>query len=380
MSSIGTFRISSFILFLTSITLSQWNISLDTFAGHDKNLIRTYNPIEDQIVIPQIGLSYTGNQYEVYYDGSFTQIVNNNQYNNAVHAIGFDFYRDTDRFHQNFGSDYSIRIDQEEYQYFDFREVGGHYQFMLSPVDWFILRGGATADYIQYPQEEAWNHYETGLSLDQRFLLPTRSTLLFRLNYLYRNFSPYQPDSVDQNNTSADELPALWQIVGAVRFAQSFGEHLGGYTELEYRHNPSQSNPYQIDLVSFSPIDDYFGYSGYRWNSTLKWKITPRFWSKVDFTLYRNTYLNRPIYAYDFDAGTWITDTDGNYTVIGDTREDRGRTTELSAGYKLNNLFEKASFLELTGAVTFFNNRSNDKYFEYTDVLYGLRVSYNLQW
>ncbi|PIS29186.1 MAG: hypothetical protein COT43_04415 [Candidatus Marinimicrobia bacterium CG08_land_8_20_14_0_20_45_22] len=373
------FRISYIVLISVSFSFSQWNLYFDTIAGHDENLIHTYNKIEDQIIMPQIELSYTGNQYDVYYDGSFTQVVKNSQYNNAIHSVGIDFLKDIDHLHQTFGLDYAIRTNQEEYNYFDFWEVDGYYQISLSPTDWSALKAGVNMNYTHFPQEEAWDHYETGLSLNQRFFLPTRSTLMLRLNYLYRNFSPYRTYSVTQR-ISIDELPTLWQIVGSVRLAQSFGEHFGGYTEYEYRHNPSEGNPYQADLVIFSPIDDYFGYSGYRWNSNLKWKITGGFWSKIDFTQYQNTYINRPIYAYDFDAKMWIADTDGNYTVIGNTREDHGHITEISAGYKLNNLNEKASSLELSGAVTFFNNRSNDKYFEYTDVLYGLRVSYNLQW
>ncbi|MFA7710583.1 MAG: hypothetical protein WCY30_05720, partial [Candidatus Neomarinimicrobiota bacterium] len=172
----------------------------------------------------------------------------------------------------------------------------------------------------------------------------------------------------------------IWQLVGIVRIAQSFGSQIGGYSELLYRFNPSESNPYQVEVVGFSPIDDYFGYKGYKWTNALKWKINKQFWSRITLSAYRNTYLNRPVYDYDFSTGTWLTDADENYIILSNNRQDNGYSADLSVGIQLNKIFNRASNFGVIGSIGYFHNNSNDNYFEYDDRTLSIQTTYDLQW
>jgi hypothetical protein len=165
--------------------------------------------------------------------------------------------------------------------------------------------------------------------------------------------------------------------VGVVRLAQSFGARVGGYSDFLYRYNPSEGNPYQVEITAFSPIDDYFGYKGYRWTNALKWKINSQVWMKIAGAVYTNTYLNRPVYEFDFESGTWVTDADDNYIMLSENRRDQGYTAGISAGLTFRNVFNRAANLEIIGSFDYSHVESNDNYFDYNDRSFGVQIRYD---
>jgi hypothetical protein len=168
-------------------------------------------------------------------------------------------------------------------------------------------------------------------------------------------------------------------LVGIIRLAQSFGDKVGGYSDLLYRYNPRKATlPGRNRRVQ--PIDDYFGYKGYRWTNSLKWKINKQIWSKVAVSTYKNIYLNRPVYEFDFANDTWLTDDDGNYIMLAENRRDRGYNIGLSAGLTFRKVFNRAANLEIVGSFDYFHNESNDAYFVYNDRSLGLQIRYDFQW
>ncbi len=379
------------LLLPLSFSTAQWNFYFDTRVSHEGNLLRIYRPVTDDIVSPQIGISYIGRNYEVFYSGELLQIVNQEQYSNNLHTAGIDFFNENNPiFKYAWGANLAVRFDQPEYSYYDFYQSVGYFNLRLDAADWTTIKTGLEISRKVFPEEDAWNHWETRVFYWQNFYLPTRSTLRLELNYLNRNFleSNLQPgevdwttgEIVDSNSSVRAELPTLSQLVGSVRWAQSFSPRLGGFTEFLYRYNTSRGNPYQIEQVSFSPIDDYFGYRGYNWTNSLKWKMTNQLWAKATFIQYQLSYINRPVYAYDFASEEWLTDTTGNLLEIAPMRKDNGNNLELTLGYKFENLLNRASDLEIALTLTFFNNRSNDAYFQYRDHSIGIKINYDLQW
>jgi len=134
------------------------------------------------------------------------------------------------------------------------------------------------------------------------------------------------------------------------------------------------------EIAAFSPIDDYFGYKGYRWTNSLKWKINKQIWSKISASAYENIYLNRPVYEFDFKTGNWLTDTDGEYIMLINNRRDHGYIAGISAGLALPKIFNRAANLEIIGSFDYFHNESNDAYFVYNDRSFGLQIRYDFQW
>jgi len=364
------------VFLLVEVGWSQWNFYLDTYATHDQNLIRNFTQLPDQIVAPQIGLSFLMPRFEAYYQVDLTRMINNGQYNNSLHQAGIDFFREQSTVSHYYGIALATRQYTIDYEAWNFWKGFAYYQIKLVPAEWTGITSGISLTSKTFRLEPSWNHAEIRVFVQHNIFLPTRSTLRWEIDYLRRDFLPYR-NALNDNRT---ELPALWQLVAILRWAQSFGDKLGGYSEVQHRYNPSPGNPYQLDLVSFSPIDDYFGYKGWTLSNVLKWKIQKVLWAKMQFTSYRNIYLNRPVYAYDFTNRTWLTDTNGELLVLKDNRVDRGTLLELSLGYDLDNLFSKASQLGLEAFGNLYQNHSNDQYFEYSDHALGLRINYELQW
>jgi hypothetical protein len=366
------------VAFLVSRAGAQWRLSLDTYTGQENNLLRYYNPVADAIFSPQVEIAYLGAQTRFYYNYNQTRILENDQYNYSVQQAGIDLMAGNEmKFGHYLGMNLNRRRNQPDYDYFDYWKAEGAYNFKYFPAGWVMLTGEIATFYKKFDEEPAWNHLETNLNFSGSIFLPTRTTLRVSLFGLLRDFSAYTTQ--DSVSTTA-ELSTLWQLVGVIRLAQSFGDKVGGYSDFLYRYNPSEGNPYQVEIAAFSPIDDYFGYKGYRWTNALKWKVSPQVWTKLAGAYYENFYLNRPVYEFDFESGTWTADANDNYIMLAENRRDRGYSIGLSAGLTIRKVFNRAANLEIIGSLDYLHNGSNDEYFVYADRSFGLQIRYDWQW
>lgn len=357
---------------------AQWQLALDTYVGQDNNLLRYFNPVRDLIVSPRVEIAYLGAQTRYYYIHDLIHIVDNDQYSFTTHNAGIDWIREDQKNIKHYlAANFEMRQDQPDFSYFDYWKAEGLYDVKFFPSNWAFFNGSLKVYYKNFKEESAWNNWESNLNLSTSFFLPTRTTLRISAIGLIRDFNKY---SIQDSGSQTSELATLWQLIGIVRVAQSFGRQIGGYSEVLYRYNPSESNPYQVEVVGFSPIDDYFGYKGYKWTSSLKWKPNKQFWSDITLNTYRNTYLNRPVYDYDFSTGTWLTDADGNYIILLSNRRDYGYSADLSIGIQFNKIFERASNFGVIGSIGYFHNNSNDEYFKYNDRTLNIQFVYDLQW
>lgn len=370
---------------------AQWNFYLNTQVSYDENLLRTYRPLPDRLITPMAGLSYIGRNYELFYTTEVTGVVSHSQYNYHTHTLGIDFFNANRRsFKYNWGFNLSARFDRPLYSQYDYYLARGYCDFSWNVRDWTLVKFGGEFYRKIFPDEPAWNNWEANLNYTQSFFLPTRSTLRLELSYLRRDFSPVDlnpgdydwsvGEYLDSMTSYQAELPTLNQMLGGLRWAQSFGPRLGGYTEFSYRFNTTKGNPYQLEQVSFSPIDDYFGFQGTSWNTSLKWQITQRLWLRGNYSLYTMNYVNRPVFAYDFANESWLTDSAGYLIELAPQRQDKGDIISLYLGYNWENVGHKAADLEMMLQLSYYRNASNDPYFEYDDYAIALRLAYDFQW
>lgn len=382
-----------FLIGMTVNVVSQWLIDITSFTGYSDNITGIYNAKEDYIVIPNIQFSRITESYEIYYSGSLTQFYQNNQYNNAFQGVGVDFYRDhSSDFRSYYGLRYALASYQDDYSYYSYRLGDGYYYFKYYPKQWMLVKGGVSLYYKKFIEEDAWNHWESMLYFQQNVFLKTKTTLRWGIDLLYRDFVPYE--SVGETTTwysgrggrrissavaEYEQLPTLWQASLVFRIAQSFGKHLGGFTEYGYRYNPSEGNPYELEIESFSPIDDYFGYEGSYWTANLKFRYNSAFWSAVNYYHNYKKYVNRPVYQYDFNQQIWVTENE-DYIVLESNRIDFNNRIEFSFGYMISRFLNKASNLEIVGSFAYRKNDSNDPYFDYDYKSVGLQLKYDLQW
>lgn len=370
---------------------AQWNIFLDTKLSHDSNLLRIYRAIPDKVIMPQAGISYIGRNFELFYAADWLRLSSQSQYNYHTHTAGIDFFVENNPLVKyTWGLNLTGRFDQPEYANYDYLQLSGYFNLHLDVTGWTMIKTGAELFRKIFMEEKAWNHWETRVFYLQNFYLPTRSTIRLEMSHLHRDFTPVTLSAgdydwstgtyLDSVTSYRSELPTLNQIVGTARWAQSFSNQLGGYTELSYRFNTTKGNPYQLDQVAFSPIDDYFGYRGASWLSSLKWKINDQLWIRANYTHYKFEYINRPVYAYDFVHQQWLTDTAGYFIEIAPVRQDEGQIFDLQIGYSVANFLRRASDLTLMLMFSYYDNRSNDKYFQANSYSLGLKLSYDLQW
>jgi hypothetical protein len=387
-----------FLIIITTVFLAisaqaQLRLDFSTYTYYYENLLKIYLPKEDFMMAPSLNLSYTDAQYRIYYYGYLSNLKNYPQYNYQYHEIGAEYYHAFGKkIYSYWGIDFALRRNRTEYDYYNFNRFQAYSIIKWYPQSWMLIKFGTTLQFLDFSKEEAWQHGEFLIWLQQNFFLKTKTTLRWGIDFRYRNFAPYTLSAgeigwipgigyiTQENDDARYELPDLWQLYAVGRIAQSLGPYLGAYSDIAYRYNPSGSNPYEFEVQGFSPIDDYFGYGGYDWSNSLKLKLKNDLWLRLRHILYERQYLNRMVYLFDFDTGTWPVDENNQYIINEPNREDYGSVLEFSAGYQLNRLFRKAANLELVAALYWRNNHSNDPYFEYADKTLNVMLRYNIQW
>ncbi|MBN2282009.1 MAG: hypothetical protein JXQ65_15610 [Candidatus Marinimicrobia bacterium] len=370
--------ITLFLLILTNSLFSQWHFGLSNYSIYDDNIFRNYKKDADTYLVPGISISKSTSIMDYYFNSYNFFLNKNTALNNSVNTLGIDYYKTlTSDLYSNLGLNISGRIDKEEYNYYDYFKIETYGIFK-----WYSIKNGLTKIYMKthsksFPAENSWNHYEFALKLQHLLYLETGTTLKFDLEPIIRNFQPY---SYQYNFvTYSDELPTLWQTIFNFRIAQSFTQNFGGYTEFQYRYNPSETNPYDPLIQSFSPIDDYFGYGGYEWRTNLKYKLTENLWLTTSGELYRDNYKNRAIYEYNFDTGLFSVDDDGYYIPLGKNRDDTGFIMNFGISYQISKLFNSPSNIILDIQYSNQVNKSNDPYFDYDNNSITLQLNYHTQ-
>ncbi len=390
-----TFRKNIFLpLIILSFSVQifgQINIDFTSFTSYSGNIFHSTSSVDDYIISPQLSLSYTSEKSYYYYTGYLTNLLENSQYNRRFNKFGYEyFHKFSENFIGYFGSNFSFRKNEELLNYYDYSQLKGYTSFKYYPTEKMLVGFGGSLQNKNFSNEEAWNHTESMIWIQNSLSLPTRTSLRFSGSFLYRNFQPYS--IVDESiysqsgrgkwmaqSMNYEELSSLWQTLLSARVAQSITTKIGGYTDFSYRYNPSDGNPYELEIQSFSPIDDYFGYGGLNWTTSLKYKFNQNLWSKFDFNLYNKKYTNRPVYLYDFTDNIWVVDVNDEYIISDSNRKDTGYSLEFSTQYKFEKLFNKPSNLILEFNATYFNNDSNDPYFKYDDISIGFQLGFDFQ-
>jgi len=363
----------------TSILSAQWNVNISNFSSATSNLINNYKNIDDIYFYPQFQISRIDKNFTIYYSGSTIQMVNNSVYNRSFHKLGLNYYNELSQdLYISAGSKLSVRRNRNTFSYYDYNQLRAFTTFKYYFLYNLFTKLGVSWQYNNFPEEDSWNHYETSIWGQINLSLPTKTAVQLYLNYRNRDFLPYNftLDGIEHK----DEISSLWLFMGRIRVAQSINKNIGYYAEYNFSYNPSEGNPFEVEIDSFSPIDDYFGYEGWNLENNIKYRFNFDLEANFNVEFYRRKYLNRAVYAYDFATASWITDDQGYYIIIQPNRIDNGYQMELSADYQLERIFNKAAMLNLELYLYYRNNRSNDPYFEYQDFGAGFILDYNFQW
>ena len=381
------------LVLLGDTLLGQWQIELSSGSYYYQNLLRTYANVEDYVLTPGLSVAYLSHSAEFYYSNYFLQVMQNQQYSFGYHEIGVDWFDTKDRnWSHSLGASVALRSNRDDFQYNDYSRLQAAYNFKWYPRYWLLTRLAAYIQYKHFPEVAEWNHSEASLQLQQNVFLKTNTTLRAGMNLRFRDFVPYTTTAesapmgggqgwrrIPRMIYRQEEISSLWLLSYSVRIAQSLGKYLGAYSEVAYQYLPDGGNPYEFEVQAFSPIDDYFGYSGLSWMNSLKFRYNDSFWLQIRAAYYDRLYVNRPVYEFD-EASAVFTMEGDEYVVLEPQRIDQGRTIEFRIGFELGNIFQKASSLDLILHANWQQNDSNDAYFQYDDISTGLTIGYDFQW
>lgn len=362
---------------------SQWLASISSYAAYDDNIFGTYREKGDFYTAPGLYLSNIAENTEWYYDGTLLQLRENSHYNYSSHKLGMNFYPEISipRSTLDIGGSYSLRLNRDDYIYRNYSQLYAYVSLKSYTAANMLSRLRIIYRQKTFPDEYSWNlpwdHREFSLYLQHNIFLQTGTTLRAGLQGMLRDFMPYS--GYFDGTITSGELPSLNQSVFTLRVAQALSGNFGGYTEYLYRYNPSESNPYEPEIMSFSPIDDYFGYGEQSWRLNLKYKITPGLSISSSVKVYERSYKNRPVFAYDFISRSFVTDENGYYISKGYSRDDSGYILNTGIDFHLARLFEQASSLSLRFDYDLRSNNSNDPYYEYLKQSYAMQLSWSFQ-
>ena len=372
------------LLLLSALNLqAQWLTHVSAHATYDDNIFATYKNQNDTYFAPRLHLSNIQEASEVYYTADFLQLANNSHFNNSNHTLGIEFFPELDArtYTMDLGASLNFRFNQDDYIYRNFTHINGYMGLKTYFAPNMLSQLQLSLDYKSFPDEYEWNipwdHKEASLYLQHNIFLQTGTTLRAGLQGLVRDFNYY--NTFIDGYFISGELPTIFQGVFTMRAAQSITPTMGGYTEFSYRYNPSESNPCEPEIMSFSPIDDYFGYGEQAWKVNLKYKILPSLSINTDVRVYEKDYKNRPIYEYNFVTESFNLDEEDYYIPTGLSRKDSGYLFNLGLNYHLSKVFQKATSLSLRMNYTLQSNQSNDAYFTYVKQSASLQLGYNFQ-
>ncbi len=372
------------LLLLGSLNLNaQWLADISSYSVYDNNIFSNYKNDGDIYFIPALHLSNIQENSEWFYDGSFIRMTQNTRYNSADHEAGVEFFPLLKGSPNRLilGAAGGIRQNDPDYHYRNYSEFKTYASAKMYPFMNTLTRFSASFKARRFPDDVSWNlswdYNELDLYAQQNLFLSTGTTLRAGIQGIVRDFLPY--NAVVDNVRYSGELPSLYQAVATLRVAQSISQQIGAYSEFLYRYNPSRSNPYEPEIMSFSPIDDYFGYSESSWKISVKYRILPSLSLSTTADTYSRSYKNRPVYLYDFDQQQFLLDSDGYYIPSGLSRQDRGYGISAACSWQLSSLFKSSNGLSLRLLYDLQSNSSNDAYFTYSKQSLALQLAVNFQ-
>ena len=361
-----------YFILIINCGFAELNLDLNTNLGTTNNLTNNYRNINDTYFAPEVRISNYTDHFGFYYQGNTTQLMDSTKYNRYKQVLGLNYYKNlTENINLYSGSKIQWRKNQSQYSYYDYLDSRLFLNLKIYFSQRTYLRTGFVSNYKNFFEEKAWRHVEYNLWSMINTSLPTRTTLRAYLSYKNRNFLKYKDDT-----GARAEINTLWLLKGKFRIAQSISRNIGIYTEFSYQYNPSSDNPDKLNFSSFSPIDDYFGYQNWNWETNLKIRFSNNFTTALKFEYYHRKYLNRTVYDYNKSTQQWVQDSTGAYVILEPHRLDEGYSINLSGEYNFQEIFGLSADLLLEPYLFYRKNSSNDIYFEYNEFGLGLNIAY----
>ncbi len=369
------------ISFVINSTLwAQFTSDIEVSSFYDDNLYRSPESTDDLLTGIALNLNYRPENSNIryYYNGNFLLYRDFSDRNFSLHGLGFTYFTpfgDEDIHNFYFGTEGVLRIDGEEYNYYDYKQLYAYTNFRFD-LDYLFLKVGYNFRYRNYSNLPDLTNFRHYLFFQANKSFSTRTTIILETDLGYKSFAGqdsylitegggrgrgYMTDSYTTTTTS--EIPTMGQIVLLARIAQSLHERMGLYAQyrsqisLTDQASYNNSDSYYQDEELF---DDPFSYEGRGLSSQLTWMMPWSIKLQIGGSLISKDYISEQAYVSAEDT-----------VALGGTRTDDQRNLSLnfSKTFFLNKSWINS--LRINLYYNYIDNESNSYWYNYRNGIVG---------
>jgi hypothetical protein len=366
--------------FINSALWAQFASNIEISSYYDDNLYRSPVPTEDLLTSIDLNLSYRleDSNFRLFYNGNFFLYRDISDQSFSLNGIGLNYFSplgDEDLHLFYLGLDGTLRINKEEFNYYDYSQLYA-YTNLRFDLDFLFLKVGYNfryRDYSNIPELKNFRHYVFA-QVNKSFL--TRTTIILETDLGHKSFASQESylsnDSDGRGHgymaegyitTFTSEIPSMSQVVFLARITQSLFQKMGLY--IQYRTQMSltdqasyiNSDSYFKDEELF---DDPFSYEGRGLSSQLTWLMPWAMKVQIGGSLISKNYISEQAY-------TSAEDTSG----LGGARADERSSLyiDFSKTIILNKYW--ANSIRFSLYYNYTDNQSNSYWYNYKNNVIG---------
>ena len=271
MISVRRLLISNLILF--NIVLGQFSnfVSLNTY--NDDNLFRTPDSIKIQDVLSTftVGLSYQDSESRIQLHNNINLMTyqNNSIRNFLINNVGLNksiSFNKNSTSNINLGGNWSLRVNQDDYNYYNYSQLSGYANFQLL-TDIILIKGGYSYRWRNYPNWSDLSNYLHNAHIQLNKSFSTRTTIIAEADFGNKSFmgqdsfttigstghghGRWASNTATAITNTVSERLSTSQVNIVLRLTQSIHEKAGIY--LQYRKQISID-----DSTNYRNFDDYY--------------------------------------------------------------------------------------------------------------------------
>ena len=356
------FLIAILVPLLSESTHAQFNLYTEYQGIYDDNIYNNNQQISDFINSISLGSAYNieseFNNLQFFYEGNWNYFKTTTSKSFNSHRIGIveTYLFSTDDNPLNAGLNYSFRNNKDEFEVYDFDQISAYVNYRHSIGETDFILPGYVYNRNDYKNFTLFSHNEHKLFLSWISNFETNTSLTLNGEFNFKQY--FEEYDYEDYLNEASLLKFLLNI------GQSLGQNTGinGYTVV--RINLSEGSRYLLDdsLIYYEEeiFNDIYSYDGIEAGLGLKHFFNESIELNLEAKYLIRNYSSLP-----------AADKDG--TELGYLREDKMFGFGAGINFDLSGMM---SGLLFSAAWNYYNNTSNDSYYEYSNQIISASLEY----
>ncbi len=375
----------------TEFTLAKTELAVSQTTIYDQNIFRNYMELPDWVNQSMIRLDrqfdFRAAHFRASYSGdvSFFQTYHDRRFH--THKANIEsFFPLSDNYLLNTGSEFKIRLNKTEYDYFDSNQWLIYSQLRIQHWQTNPIQFEFQVRSKDFKNLDEFSHRESLGSIRVKHFFPTKTTIIGQLAYSSKNYlndqtieefviikkdtiiqrgngrgrGPLIPKTLVDSSVIAHNMsiPETRQWVMSLKFAQSIFPKTGISLQYARRFNPTQNTRYlQGQEYSYTKDDELYD-DPYSYGShELQFVLTQILPWKSQLKMFAEFYDKNYTYALDLLTNKDQTETSPN-------RSDQQSIFGLYMSKKIG-MSRFTQNIECYLSTYYLLNQSNDPYFDF---------------